>query len=61
MECTASYVTRDDGSILVEWIFDQYRIGVSIENDLDESCWYFVSKPEVGGVMTSGLLLNNGC
>ncbi|MCJ7691152.1 MAG: hypothetical protein MUO60_17815 [Clostridiaceae bacterium] len=58
---TTAYTIRDEGSISIEWLFEQFRIGISIETDIDESCWYFVSKPEVGGIMTSGLLLNNDC
>lgn len=34
----------DDGSILFEWIHENHRFAISIEEDITESSWYFVSK-----------------
>lgn len=34
----------DDGATLIEFIWKNARIGVSIEKDLKESCWYYVIK-----------------
>lgn len=42
MEAHVSHV--DDGSTLIEWIADDCRFGVSIEPDLKESSWYYVTK-----------------
>jgi len=33
----------EDGSLLIEWIFPDYRFGFSLENNLNESSYYFVS------------------
>lgn len=37
-------IVCDDGSILFEWIRQSWRFGISIEKELRESGWYFVSK-----------------
>ncbi len=34
----------DDGSILIEWINVNWRLGISVEKPFFESSWYFVSK-----------------
>ena len=39
-----------DGSILIEWIFDDFRIGFSIEPIPDESSWYLVSNAKLGDI-----------
>jgi len=44
----------DDGSILFEWISDNYRIGFSIEPDPKDSGWYLVSNENLGDVSASG-------
>lgn len=33
-----------DGSILFEWIHQNCRFGISLEKDIKDSSWYFVSK-----------------
>ena len=38
-----------DGSILIEWIFDDFRVGFSIEPIPSESSWYLVFKRKVRG------------
>jgi len=35
---------EEDGSIVVEWIFPDMRIGLNIEKDKNESGWHVVSK-----------------
>lgn len=45
---------RDDGSFLFEWRFLHYRLGFSIEVDIKESCWYFVSDETLGYYSSSG-------
>ena len=39
-----------DGSILIEWIFDDFRIGFSIEPIPSESSWYLVSNAKLGDI-----------
>ena len=43
-----------DGSILIEWIFDDFRVGFSIEPILTESSWYLVSNAKLGDIGKSG-------
>lgn len=44
----------DDGSLLIEWIFDDFRVGFGIESDLHESSWYLVSNASLGEISASG-------
>jgi hypothetical protein len=44
----------DDGSVLIEWIFSDFRIAFSIEPDAKESSWYLVSNENLGGVRALG-------
>jgi hypothetical protein len=46
----------DDGSILLEWIFEDFRIGFSIENNGSESSWYLVSTKKYGEINASGYI-----
>lgn len=46
----------DDGSLLFEWILDDFRVGFSIEPSLTESSWYLVSTPALGEISASGKL-----
>lgn len=39
-----------DGSMLIEWIFDDFRIGFSIEPTPTESSWYLVSNANLGNI-----------
>ena len=39
-----------DGSILIEWIFDDFRVGFSIEPIPSESSWYLVSNAKLGDI-----------
>lgn len=46
----------DDGSILIEWIFHNFRIGFTIEPKQEESGWYLVSNKELGEIHAYGYL-----
>lgn len=46
----------DDGSILLEWIFPDFRIGFSIEQNNSESGWYLVTRKKLGEISASGNL-----
>jgi len=46
----------ENGALLLEWIFDNFRIGINLENEENESGWYLASKPSMGGIVASGLL-----
>ena len=45
----------EDG-ILLEWVFEEYRIGFSIETVDSESGWYLVTKKCLGEINASGYL-----
>ena len=45
-----------DGSILIEWIFDDFRVGFSIEPIPSESSWYLVSNAKLGDIGESGYI-----
>ena len=40
-------VNVEDGSTLIEWIFDDFRIGFSVEKESDESSWYLVASKKM--------------
>lgn len=44
----------DDGSVLIEWIFNNFRVGFNIEPDPEESGWYLVSDMNLEGYNISG-------
>ena len=46
----------DDGSILLEWIFEDFRIGFSIEPIDAESSWYLVTSQKYGEISASGYI-----
>lgn len=46
----------DDGSILLEWIFSDFRIGFSIEPVSEESSWFLVTNQKHGEISASGYL-----
>lgn len=49
-------VNVEDGSTLIEWIFDDFRIGFSVESDKDESSWYLVSSKKLREINASGYI-----
>jgi hypothetical protein len=46
----------DDGSVLIEWIFKDFRVGFSIEPHVDESSWYMVTNQNLEEFSRSGKL-----
>lgn len=48
----------DDGSILIEWIFKDFRVGFNIEENPDESGWYLVTNKNLGEISASGSISN---
>ena len=49
----------DDGSILLEWIFNDFRVGFNIEQIESESSWYLVSNEKYGETNASGFISKN--
>lgn len=49
-----SIVIDEDESVLVEWMFKDFRIGFSFEKDEQESMWYMVSNRKFNEVNESG-------
>jgi len=47
----------EDESILIEWIYTNFRIGFTIERNPRESGWYLVSNEKIGNKRASGPLL----
>ena len=45
---------RDDGSFLIEWNFEHYKLGISIETNISDSSWNFVSDEKFGYFSASG-------
>lgn len=50
--------TPEDGSVLFEWIFKDYRIGFHIEPKSQESSWSLVTKENLGEIVASGSITN---
>jgi hypothetical protein len=46
----------DDGSVLIEWIFADFRIGFNIEPNPQDSNWYLVSNKKFGEIGASGFM-----
>lgn len=46
----------NDGSVVLEWILNDYRLGFTIEQDTNDSGWYLVSNRRMGEIMASGAL-----
>jgi len=46
---------EEDNSLIIEWIFKDCRFGFSLESNLDESSYYFVSNKKYGEFMVSGM------
>ncbi len=49
-----AFLNTNDGSLLVEWIFSDFRIGFTLETDDLESGWYLVSNSNLGSMNASG-------
>jgi len=48
----------EDGSVLIEWIIGDFRIGFNIEPNIEDSGWHMVSNKEMGENTFSGQLLD---
>lgn len=48
----------DDGSILIEWIFSDFRIGFNVEPNPEDSGWYLISNKNLGEISASGYTSN---
>jgi len=46
----------DDGSLSVEWIFPDFRVGFNIEPNPEDSGWHLVSNKRLGEITASGHL-----
>lgn len=49
----------EDGSLLIEWIFDDFRIGFGVEPIPSESSWYLVSNARLGDINQAGDIPQN--
>ncbi|NQU35619.1 MAG: hypothetical protein HQ521_20525 [Bacteroidetes bacterium] len=49
-----AFLNTDDESLLVEWIFSDFRIGFTLETNDLESGWYLVSNSNLGSINVSG-------
>ncbi len=50
---------EEDGSILFEWIFANFRIGFTTEKKHEESGWYLVSNENMGNINAFGNFIRN--
>ncbi len=46
----------EDGSVLIEWIIGDFRIGFNIEPNAEDSGWQMVSNKKMGEITLSGQL-----
>ncbi len=46
----------EDDTALLEWIFEDYRIGFGVDTDPNESSWYLVTQKELGNINAYGYL-----
>lgn len=46
----------EDGALIVEWTFIDFRIGFAFEQNIEESGWYLITTSELGGISASGYL-----
>lgn len=49
---------NEDGSLVIEWPFDDFRVGFTIEKNKDESGWYLVTTKKLGFINASGYFLD---
>ena len=52
------YMCKDDDGSLVEWIGEEFRIGVNVVGDETEAGWHIVSKHTMGNVICMGEFSN---
>lgn len=44
---------NNDGSVFIEWVFDEFRFGISLEADPRKSFWHMVSKSKFDNMSLS--------
>ena len=49
----------DDGSVLLEWVYKDFRLGFTIEPISQESGWYIITNEKLGNISASGYLFND--
>lgn len=49
-------IEEQDDSIFLEWIFKDFRIGFSIEDEIDESTWYIITNVNLEEFTKSGYI-----
>lgn len=49
---------EEDGSVLLEWTFPDFRIGFNIEPNPDDSGWHLVTNKKLGDKTESGQLVD---
>lgn len=49
-------VSVGDGSVLLEWIFKDYRVGFSLEPQPEESSWFLITNQNLGEISAAGYL-----
>jgi hypothetical protein len=54
-----SFVISDDGSLLIEWVFKDFRMGFAFEENEKESSWYFASNEKFDYSHSSGSINGN--
>ncbi|MCJ7654743.1 MAG: hypothetical protein MUO97_05490 [Dehalococcoidia bacterium] len=47
---------EEDGSVLLEWIFPDFRVGFNVEPNADDSGWHLISNKRLCALAASGLL-----
>ncbi|MBW8003312.1 MAG: hypothetical protein FVQ80_15080 [Planctomycetes bacterium] len=53
---TLQVFSPDDGSVLLEWSTDIFKVGLTVEPKADDSGWYFVSSKALGEIAASGFV-----
>ena len=51
---------EEDGSVLLQWVFPDFRIGFNIEPNPNDSGWHLVANKKLGDITASGQLTNIG-
>jgi hypothetical protein len=51
---------EEDGSVLLQWIFPDFRVGFNIEPNPNDSGWHLVANKRLGDITASGQLTNMG-
>jgi hypothetical protein len=54
-----AFIIEDDNSVLIEWIFNDFRIGFNIEDNIHESGWYLMTNGKFGDISASGYIKNS--